>query len=341
VRTTASQRVAERFARFATREAHGRSALYEELARGVAGDPDVLRVLAGLPPGKQQPNLLFGAVRLLHGTPSGWAQFRGWLLEHREEVVRVVLARRTQTNEPARCAALLPVLAALPQPLALLEVGAAAGLCLLPDRYAYAYGEHHVAPTALGAARAPTFACRAGPHTPLPDRGVDVAWRAGLDLEPLDVRDPDDTAWLEALVWPGEGRRLELLRAALAVAREHPPELVRGDLLHDLATLAARAPRDATLVVFHTAVLAYVPDARDRAAFARTVRGLGAVWIAAEAPEVLGATDVPGAPRLAGSHPFLLARDGRPVAWTDPHGARVDWLASGNGREAPSAISPH
>jgi hypothetical protein len=55
----------------------------------------------------------------------------------------VMFERSTQTNEPARCAALLPllVLARLPQPLALLEVGATAGLCLLPDFYAYDYGK--------------------------------------------------------------------------------------------------------------------------------------------------------------------------------------------------------
>ena len=41
---------------------------------------------------------------------------------------------------------LLPVLAALPQPLALLEVGASAGLCLYPDRYAYRYGDHLLGP---------------------------------------------------------------------------------------------------------------------------------------------------------------------------------------------------
>ncbi len=40
------------------------------------------------------------------------------------------MSKRTQTNEPGRCAVLLPLLAALPQPLALLEVGASAGLCL-------------------------------------------------------------------------------------------------------------------------------------------------------------------------------------------------------------------
>ena len=46
-------------------------------------------------------------------------------------LAEVMLARRTQTNEPARCATLLPALALLPPPLALIEVGASAGLILL------------------------------------------------------------------------------------------------------------------------------------------------------------------------------------------------------------------
>lgn len=312
------------YVRFAE-DARGRSALYEELALGIAGDREILGMLAELPPPKQQPNLILAAVRYRCGIADGWAQFRGWFLERRDEVVAVMLERRTQTNEPARCATLLPLLASLPQPLALLEVGAAAGLCLLPDRYGYDYGGHRVAPTQPVAAAGPTFACRASRSTPLPARGVHVAWRAGLDLDPVDVRDPDRIAWLEALVWPGEGDRLALLRAAVEVARADPPPLVRGDLRRDLPALAADAPRDATLVVFHTAVLAYVPDTGERAAFAETVTGLDAVWLANEAPDLLAPAGRPPPPWPAGN--FLLTRDQRPIAWTDSHGASIDWLS--------------
>lgn len=313
------------YSRFAEREARDRSLLYQELALGIAGDREILDVLLELPQPKQQPNLILAAVRHLCGTPDGWAQFRGWFLERRNEVVAEMLARRTQTNEPARCATHLPLLATLRQPLALLEVGAAAGLCLLPDRYAYDYGGHRVAPTRPATAAAPTFACRASSTTPLPARNVDVAWRAGLDLEPIDVRDPEQVAWLEALVWPGEGNRLELLRAAVEVARVDPPPLFRGDLRRDLAALAARAPRDATLVVFHTAVLAYVADPDDRAGFAETVGALDAVWIANEAPGLFSRTTPPSRPWPSGR--ILLTRDRRPIAWTDSHGTSIDWLA--------------
>ena len=127
-------------------------------------------------------------------------------------------------------------------------------------------------------------------------------------------------------MWPEESDRLERLRAAIAVARTDPPPLTRGDLRTDLPALAAQAPHDATLVVFHTAVLAYVPDATDRASFARTVRELDAVWVTNEAPGVAGAPPATSPPAdVVG--PFVLARDGQPVAWTDPHGASIDWLA--------------
>jgi hypothetical protein len=313
------------YARFAEHEARGRSALYEELARGVAEDREILGALAELPQSKQQPNLLFAAMKFLCGIPDGWARFRRWFLGHRNEVFAVILARRTQTNEPARCATLLPLLATLPQPLALLEVGAAAGLCLLPDSYVYDYDGRIVPPTRPVAAATPTFACHASRSTPLPSRGVEVVWRAGLDVEPIDVHDPDQIAWLEALVWPGEGTRVELLRAAIEVARIDPPPVTRGDLHRDVPALAAHAPPDATLVIFHTAVLAYVPDPRDRVAFAETMGGLDAVWIANEAPGLFVGRGRPSGPWPSGR--LLLTRDEQPIAWTDPHGTSIDWLA--------------
>jgi hypothetical protein len=317
-----AEHVARGYREFAAREA-GRSPLYAEWAAGVAGDDELLGWLSGLPRGKRQPNLVFASVRLVDGTPGSFAELRSVLRERRDEVEREVLARRTQTNEPARCALLLPALAALPQPLALLEVGASAGLCLLPDRYAYDYAGR---PVGHGE---PVLRCRPEGPVPIPDAPPAVVWRAGLDLEPVDVCDDDAVRWLELLVWPGEEYRLDDLRGAVAVARADPPRIVRGDLVTDLPALAAEAPRDATLVIFHTAVLAYVPSA-GRQAFADAVRGLDAVWLAQEGPRVLGLEG--DGPRLASGPPpeapydMALARDGRVIAWTDGHGAAVRWL---------------
>jgi hypothetical protein len=66
----------------------------------------------------------------------------------------------------------------------------------------------------------------------------------------------------------------------------------RGDLLTDLPALAAEAPADATLVVYHSAVLAYVSPA-GRQQFAATVRGLGAVWLSSEGPGVVPGLPIP------------------------------------------------
>lgn len=170
--------------------------------------------------------------------------------------------------------------------------------------------------------------CAASPGTPVPERHPDIIWRAALDLNPLDVTDGDDRAWLEALVWPGEGDRLAELRAALDVAAADPPPVHYGDLRTALPRLAAQAPRDATLVVVHTAVLVYVPE-QDRAAFGVAVRASGATWIANESPRALPFPTPAGPPDR-----MLLCRDAEPLAWTDPHGASLEWL-TGPGTGGP------
>jgi len=301
-------------------EARGRSPAYDLLATLVADDGTILRFLGTLPPRKRQPNLLFAAARYLLGAPPDITTLRALVREDPAALAEVMLARRTQTNEPARCATLLPALAQLPSPLALIEVGASAGLTLLFDRYSYDYAGHLIAGSDPDA---PTLRCAPRGPVPLPERLPAIAWRAGLDLNPLDVTDDDDVRWLSCLVWPGEEDRQERLAAAVAAARRDPPAVHRGDLLTDLPALAAQAPAGATLVIFHSAVLPYVaPENRGR--FIDTVRELRAVWLSNEAPGM-----VPGisAPRCPGG-PFLLIRDGdTPLAYTDGHGAWVRWLA--------------
>lgn len=318
------ERVGAVYRRFADEEARGRSPLYEALARGVAENAQLLKLLAGMPPPKRQPNLLFAAVRHIAGVQEDWPSFHCVMLTRWGEIQAVMLSHSTQTNEPGRCATLLPVFARLPQPLALIEVGASAGLCLLPDRYAYRYGDHAVRPDDI-CADAPVFPCRASSGTPLPRAIPRIVWRAGLDLNPLDVADAAQTAWLETLVWPEQTGRAERLRAAMRIARADPPRLVQGDLRDGVATLAAEAPKDATLVVFHTAVLAYLPGETERRAFAMAVTSCCDYWVSNEAPRVL--PDIAArAPAQPPRERFILAVNGVPVAWTEPHGAALEWI---------------
>ncbi|GAB3972718.1 hypothetical protein GCM10027615_34500 [Plantactinospora veratri] len=292
------------------------SPAYERLALAVSRDDELLDLIGTLPPAKRQPNLLFGVVRLLGGPVEDPAAFHEYVVAHWPVIAAELRTRATQTNEAGRCALLLPVLTALPQPLALLEVGASAGLCLYPDRYAYRYGDH-----LLGTGE-PVLDCAVSGVAP-PTRLPEVVWRAGLDLNPLDVTDPADLAWLDATIWPEHAHRRARLRAAAAVAAAEPPLLRRGDLVDDLAALAAQAPPEATLVVFHTSVLYQVPAPRRRA-FADLVRGLPGHWIANEAPEVLPYDGLPEQPSDAFHN--VLALDGRPLAWTRGHGQSMVWF---------------
>jgi len=189
------QAIAKRYRHFATVEAHGASPAYERLALAVARSPDLLAFLGSMPPDRRQPNLFLAALRDIGGVPPDASAMKAIVRTEAARLRDIMLSRTTQTNEPARCAVLLPILGALRQPLALIEVGASAGLCLLPDRYGYDYGRHRLEPP--GPTSAPIFPCRASPATPLPLALPKVAWRCGLDLNPLDINAPDQMAWLE------------------------------------------------------------------------------------------------------------------------------------------------
>jgi hypothetical protein len=315
---------AENYRAFA-REARGRSPAYELLAESVAADGAVLGFLQSLPRQKRQPNLLFAAARYLLGEPPSIDQLRALVRHDSDGLLQVMLARRTQTNEAARCATILPALARLPEPLALIEVGASAGLTLMFDRYSYDYDG-----TLLNGSDPDAPVLRCAPlgsvPPPVPERIPAIVWRAGLDLNPLDVTSEADVHWLSCLVWPGERDRLQRLDAAIASARRDPPAVYRGDLLTDLPALAAQAPPEATLVIYHSAVLAYVP-AHERPRFADAVRSLGAVWLSNEAPGVVAGAParLPAEPEHDGA--FLLLQDGRtPLGFTDGHGIWLQWM---------------
>lgn len=314
--------VIARYERFARDEAPGRSALYAEWAAGVAADPDTAALLARIPDTHRQPPLVFAVTRMLGAPEHGYGEWAGWVRVHADQIVAECTARRIQTNEPLRCAALLPALSLVEGPIALLEVGASAGLCLYPDRYSYRYStaEGVLSLDPRDGASPVTLTSRlagAPPALRLPE----IVWRAGIDLEPRDARDERDRAWLTGLVWPGEDGRRERIEAALDIAAADPPQLVAGDAAEILAAAAARAPRDATLVITTPGVLAHIPRARRRRVI-DAARAAGR-WITIDAP---GLHDGWTAPPQRWPGGFALALDGHVLAAVDPLGASVEWL---------------
>lgn len=323
--------VAERYARFARDEAPGRSELYAGWAAGVAADEEIAAIIARIPETRRQPPLVFAVTRMLGAPERDFASWATWLRAHADDAVAEVSVRSVQTNEPQRCAALLPALATLDGPVALLEIGASAGLCLYPDRYSYRFRPTDVGDVVAldppGGASPVLLECTVTGDPPL--RMPDVVWRAGVDLSPLDARDAADRRFLTALVWPGEEGRAQRIEAALDIAATDPPLLVPGDATDPevLLALIERAPAGATLVVTTPGVLPHIPRAgRDR--LLRTLRELDAVWISIDPPGLHEAWRPPVDPDVWRG--FVLGRDGVPLAAVDPLGGFVEWRAGGS-----------
>lgn len=280
-------------------EAEPTSPTWGALCRWIADTPALTTRLDALPGAKRQPNLFLAALRFHDGPLVGGDDFLAWVEEHWADLEHTILTHATQTNEPGRCAVLAPQLARLPQPIALFEVGASAGLCLIPDRYDL-------------------------------DADLQIAHREGLDANPLDPSDPDVRRWLRALVWPGEDAREARLAAALEIAATDPPPIRQGMLPDDLPAFLDHAVRTsgalgATPVLMHSATLAYL-DRPAREAVEAMIRASDVRWVSFE-----GAKVVPSlygrAPDDARPH-FVLGLDGEPVAIASPHGGWVEWLGS-------------
>lgn len=315
--------LAQSYLRFAQFEAAGRSQIYHDFALHVAQSKVAQQFLMSLPLARRQPNLFFAAIRMVRGLPNAPSEIDDLVLSHGDAISQIMRTHTTQTNEAARCAVLLPLIAQIKGPIALLEVGASAGLCLLMDHYAYDWGIGTLTPCTQTDIAPPCFKCKASANMPVPTKMPEIVWRAGIDLNPLSLANQPDMNWLETLIWPEHVERRENLQKAIAVAKQSPPKIYQADLNVGLQQIIDQAPSDATLVVFHSAVLAYVSDPEAREAFAMSMLNGGHVWLSNEGAKVFPKFSENIEPQPG---KFLLARNGVPLAWTGPHGQSIDWI---------------
>jgi hypothetical protein len=336
--------LADRFRALADIDFRGVSPLYECLTRAAAEDPALLSLLLPAAQRDRRPHLLFAAVQYLLSRQGSdpltefgqepFPAFRSWCLGHRPEIEDIVATHVVQTNEVGRCAALLPCLAVVAetaqQPLAILEVGASAGLNLLFDRYRYVYGTG----PAVGAADSdvvlqPRLEGDLVPNAAVPS----VSWRLGLDRLPVDVTDDDAVSWLRACIWPEQHKRIELLTRAVAAARRDPPTVVRGDAVDSLRALVRAAPEDAALCVVHTAVLPYIPDyTRFTDLIVELARSRPLWWVSGEVPGVV--RQLREQPKVNGQISFIYGvvplgipgQGPRTLARGGGHGTWLEWL---------------
>ncbi len=285
--------LASRFRLFADVECSGESGLnvfsptYALLSRKIAASPDMLDLARECRTGQPVPNLFFAAVKMIGSTqpeaelsrlysrisegeapsdalPAALARF---CADNRDAIIELVRTRRVQTNEIRRCSYLMPAFGVASadadgRPLAVVDVGASAGLNLLWDQYRYIYSDG----SSFGAAESPVvIECETrSPMPNLPAAFPSVAFSAGVDLNPVDLSDEDQFAWMMALVWPDHPGRMALLSAARDLWLANPPAVEAGDALDVLPRVLRDVPADCALCVFHCHTLNQFPvEARD------------------------------------------------------------------------------
>lgn len=341
---------------------------------GVLAQDDELLGLAAEIPGDRMPALLFcaAACYLVAGEePPGLADyfpaagrpardpdaafepsFREFCLARRTEMLAVCRRRRYQMNEVARSTQVALALGIVgrrtsARGIALVEVGAGAGLGLHLDRYCHRVGDLGV----LGDPRSPlVLRCEAqGPGRPTLSGPLPVIERrAGIDLDPLDLADPDDRRWGRSCIPPEPGS-LERFDRAGTIALAHRTSIVRGDALQALPAVLDAVPEDLLPVVVdaYTAVF-FTDDERGR--FRQLLRQAGSArdlaWISLDPLVPLGTAgrnsvqdlNVPdelvagyqrhGVFALLGLVSFEHGHEGGAIlAHAHPSGTSVTWLA--------------
>ena len=335
------------FARFAEEASSGGCPLYTVLAEGVSDDTRVLDIASSArrPP---VPNLLFATVHylLLRGaahalssfyasltpdpSPAGdaYPHFRDLCMEHESDLRGLMSTRLVQTNEVARCSYLRPAFAFIAdeshgRPLSLVDVGASAGLNLLWDRYGYDYKGHGLTGETSSPVRI-AVEVRGNNRPPITHDSPSVAFRTGIDLNPVDVTDPDSALWLRALVWPGHERRADQLQAAMALASSDPPAVVAGDALTVLPAISDGVPTRTTLCIFHNHALNQFSQ-EDRRLFSTLVdecsQDREVYLLSAEGRRGQNFVNLDLARIRNGD------RSVRELAKVDPHGKWLEWTA--------------
>jgi hypothetical protein len=307
------------------------SPTYAAWAASVARSAEVVAVLDRVPPTKRQPELVFAVARRLGADPFDEAALVATVLRDPERFVRRLASSTMQANDPQRMAAVLPLFAAIPGPIGLVDVGASAGLCGIPDRVTL---DHDVADVGVvrvvtaGTSPSISLRTRASGRVPAPFRSPDVVARVSLDPAPIDLAAPDALDRLLEAVPPEATDRTTLMRAAASVARTVPPVRVTGVVPDDLERALAALPPGCTPVVVTMGTLVYVPGAA-RQAFVDAVTRLGVRWIAMERTGILHgvAATLPGPVDAADPAAFAtVSLDGEALAVSDAHGHAVRWL---------------
>ena len=269
------------FQTFAKVEAATSSPLYEFLSYKIGDDEELLEITSYIPKTQPKPNLLFAAVHYLlmqvedplrHYYPSltnnplpfheSYPVFKSFVLNYEEKLKQIFQEKLVQTNEVRRSAYLYPFIASIYErehkPLALIEIGSSAGLLLALDHYNYRYNNDlfihlHEHPFTIQSVNNGDPLPLSMTNTP------EIKERIGIDLNILDLQNPDDYLWMQALIWPEHKERHKQLAEAKVINETVEKVLMKGDAIELLPKVIRQINENHQIVIFHTHVANQFP----------------------------------------------------------------------------------
>jgi hypothetical protein len=329
------------YRRFGEVDAAGTSPLYKRVAVALAESEEALRAIETAPARKRHPTVILAAlhdIALSRRAPALAAAYAAGdvdaaaaaaidtVLHMTDAVVATAVRRPTRTNQTGLCAVLYPAITEAARRIGanavgLIDVGCAAALNLNVDRVGITYsnGQSLGDPSSSVQQSSSIVGDR-----PLPARAMpEVVTRVGVDLDPVDVTDPDVARWLRACLPPDQPERIARLDAEMALAATDPPQLLPGDADEVLPDAVARVPANALPVVITTWALSGYP-LESRLRFLHRLDDVAArrpvAWVSVEGVGVAPAIPTFGDRRASGHSIIGLAEFGQSALRTEAVG---------------------
>ncbi len=311
-----TEKMSQWFNRFA--EQTSGSPMYYFLSKEISKNNELLKLASKSNVTQPAPNLFLAAVNYLvtknpddelskyypnlggsfENTETMFAVFTNFCKKYDNQITNLIKTRLVQTNEIQRCALLLPALSVVSKlagspKIALIDVGASGGLNLLMDQAYVKYSDGMQTGPMNSSLQLECELKGAKLHGF--KNVVRIPSRIGIDLNPVDLLNPNEREWAMSLIWPDQPERLKRFKTALKLLSDAKILLHKGNANAILPDVLTQIPQDQQICVMHSFTLNQFSE-NDREKFDqilemasanRSIWRISLEWIGTENPELI------------------------------------------------------
>jgi hypothetical protein len=262
--------------RVESKRAYASSGVYSYLASKVADDSEIVDIAIQAKAKQSAPLLLFTAVHslLLENPDNPLAEyyqtvtkhpktqlndlyplFRGFVLENREQILRILRVSNANKTVINRSACLRSMIAQVANENGwgsthIIDIGCSAGFHLLVDRWRINY----LGAGTVGPDDSPVSFSTKVLGDKLPELGdiPQIRRRIGIDLDAFNISSASDRRWLLAGLNPEDKQTMLAMDQAFQVLVQDPPDYVIGDAGEKLPEVFAGISDDVPVIVMHS-----------------------------------------------------------------------------------------